>query len=259
MRGRRVVGLTVRARPERSFRRIPRDAAQPCRSSLRLLIRLPCGCAGDGSARDEIGALIPSNDLVWVKRHLCSWLSGFAAFAGGGVATVTAASPDRLRGMHARAHPPRQQRGTSPARAPRAATGRAGRAPVVHRLRDGRRRRCARQRGAVHHAGSCRAPCGSRLRPRDMHRRAGHARSRRPPAQRQPGRHHAGASTTASGTSPARTAAPRLAQPITSPRPGPGPGPQAPRALGGHRPEVALASSPARPPASFIGGTHHAV
>jgi hypothetical protein len=194
-----------------------------------------------------------------VKRHLCSWLFGFAVFAGCGVATVTAASLDRLRGMHARAHPPRQQRGTSPAHAPRAAAGRAGRAPVVHRLRDGGRRRCARQRGAVHRAGSCRAPCGPRLRPRDVHRRAGHARSRRPAAWRQPGRHHADASATASGTSPARTAAPRLAQPITSPRPGLGPGSQAPQALSEAAAEVALARSPARPPPSFIGDTHHAV
>jgi hypothetical protein len=177
-----VVGLTARATPERLSWRIPRDAAQPCRSSVRLMIWLPCGCAGDGSAGDEIRALIPSNDLDWVKPHLRSGLFGFAVFAGCGVATSDAASLDRLRGMHARAHPPRQQRGTSPAHAPRAATGRAGRAPVVHRLRDGRRRRCARQRGAVHHAGSCRAPYGSRLRPRDVHRRAGHARSRRPPA-----------------------------------------------------------------------------
>jgi hypothetical protein len=196
---------------------------------------------------------------VAVKRHLCSWLFGFASSLAVGVATVTAASLDRLRGMHARAHPPRQQRGTSPARAPRAAAGRAGRAPVVHRLRDGRRRRCARQRGAVHHAGSCRAPCGSRVRPRDVHRRAGHARSRRPPAWRQPGRHHAGASTTASGTSPARTAAPRLAQPITSPRPGLGPGPQAPQALSGHRRRSPWPGALAGPPASFIGGTHDAV
>jgi len=196
--------------------------------------------AGSGRAEPSSSGTRPrpaDMRLFVLLRRACP-LVPHCRLAGCGVARVAPAGLDR-EGMHAHGHPPRWQRGASPDRRPRAVAGRAARAPVAHRARDGCWRRRARRRSDVHPAGPFPASCDARLRARDVQCPGTGARPRERPAQCQRTQHRGGPGATAArGAAPARWATACVSRPVTrppafaAPRPGQGPGPQTPWTLG---------------------------